>query len=239
MLEKLVYTEEECPQRSEIWEEIRKPFIGASETGAILGFLSKYEKPKTVWKRKTGKLKPKTANSSMLLGQKLEESAKILTKSFLKQEKLIINPKLDGYFAVHSKYQFLSASFDGVDVENKFITELKCPEFSRNFKFVFEQGLKDYYYAQVQQQLFIAKDHWNIEKAFFSSYYPNGTYVLDIDNFTEIFKTLAVREVKLNNSYCDAMLVVLKKFHENVEQDCWDDEEYNTLLQNFYDKIYL
>lgn len=234
MTEKLLYTEEELPQRGEKWLELRKSTIGASETGAILGLLTKYEKPITVWKRKTGKLKPKETNYAMLRGQRMEEEARNTIKRHLEDIEFVKNPQITPYFGLHSKHNYISASFDGVDLINGFITEIKCPGYVGNFKSVFEDGIQDYYYCQVQQQLLIAKDRWNIEKAYFCSYYPDGAYILSYDEFKEYLKTLAVIDIEYDEPYCNAMLKVLRKFQDNVTYDKWDADEYQEVLDTFY-----
>lgn len=233
---KLIYTEEELPQRSEIWIEKRKATIGASEVGTILGLLDKYEKPYTAWKRAVGKLKPKKATIGMLRGAEMENEAKEAIKVHLILEKSIKNPKFDQLFAIHPEHTFLSASFDGIDLENSFITELKCPTSSSVFAKVCEQGIQDYYYCQVQQQLWIAYKHWGITKAFFASYYPDGVYIPDFFTFKEYKRTLVMYDIELNLEYCDAMLKVLQKFKYNVDNMTWNEEEYQEVLNKFYDK---
>jgi putative phage-type endonuclease len=232
---KLIYTEEELPQRSEEWLKMRESTIGASETGAILGLLTKYEKPKTVWKRKTGRLKKKKENEAMFRGKELEEEAKEATLLHLIKEENIENPQAVPYFAKHPNHDFIAVSFDGVDLENGFITELKCPKFVTVFKSVFENGIQNYYYCQVQQQLAVAKEHWGIEKGFFSSYYPQGAYIFSPLDFKEYLKYIAVIDIEFDETYWNAMLKVLTRFNQNVKNDSWDDEEYNELIKEFKD----
>lgn len=230
----LIYTNEELVQRSEEWHEFRKDTIGASEVGTILGLLSKYEKPITAWKRKTGKLKPKRSNDKMTRGELMEDEAKVAIIEDLKTNELISNPQVTPYCARHSRYPFIAASFDGVDLDNKFITEIKCPGYVSNFKSVFADGIQDYYYPQVQQQLLIAKEHWGITKGYFCSYYPDGAYIFSPLTYKEYYKTLAVIPVEFDDEYCTAMLKVIKKFHDNVTYDKWDKEEYQEILNTFY-----
>lgn len=230
---KLVYTEEELPQRSDEWLEMRKSTIGASETGAILGLLTKYEKPKTVWKRKTGRLKPKTNSAIMQRGADLEEDAKKAVILHLEKVEELNNPQVTPYFAKHPDYDFIAVSFDGVDVENKFITELKCPSFVTVFKSVFENGIQDYYYCQVQQQLAVSNAHWGIDKAYFCSYYPDGAYIYSPVDYIEYLKRLAVIDIDFDEKYWNAMLKVLTKFNDNVKYNKWDDEEYAEILETF------
>jgi putative phage-type endonuclease len=123
-----IYTEEELPQRSVEWLDLRKasldgkPRVGGSDVATLLGLMTKYEKPVTLWKRKTGKLKPKTNNSWMSRGQEMEDEAREAVKQYYTEVEGIKNPEIIPYFAIHSKYQEIAVSFDGVDLTNKFIT---------------------------------------------------------------------------------------------------------------------
>src|SRR6188768_82758 len=103
-----IYTEEELPQRSEEWLKLRKantegkPRVGGSDVATILGLMTKYEKPITLWKRKTGKLKQKTNNSWMSRGQEMEEEARNAVKQHYIEVEGIENPEIVPYFAIHS-----------------------------------------------------------------------------------------------------------------------------------------
>lgn len=234
---KLLYTEEELPQRSPEWHEIRKRTIGASETGVILGLLTKYERPITAWKRRTGRLKPKPENDAMARGEEMEAEAREAVKAYLEKEEGIKQPEVIPYFGLHPDYSFISASFDGVDINNKFVTELKCPKYVSVFKSVFENGIQDYYYCQVQQQLLIANYHWGIEKGYFCSYYPFGAYIFSPLEYKEYFKKIVVIDAELDWNYCNAMLTVLEKFNGNVQEDKWDQDEYQEVLKTFNDTV--
>jgi putative phage-type endonuclease len=231
-MDKLIYTEEELPQRSQEWLDIRKNSIGGSEIATILGLLNKYTKPSSIWKHKTGKSKKKE-KSIMTRGAELEDEAADIIKSHLIEHENISNPDIAKYFAIHPDYPYLAVSYDGVDLDNKFITEIKCPGYVWNFKSVFADGIQDYYYPQVQLQLMVANAHWGITKAFFCSYYPDGAYILSPLEYKEYLKKLAVVDIDYDPDYCNCMAEMAKKFYKFVEYDYWDDEEYNTALNEF------
>lgn len=235
MTKKLFYTEEELPQRQNLWLEMRKTCIGGSDIASILGISKKIDTPIRLWKRKTGRLAPKVVNEAMIRGAEMEEEAKSVIQKYLTKNEGIKNPKMDGYFAKHPDYDFLGVSYDGVDIENKFITELKCPNFSSVFKSVLLDGIQDYYYPQVQSQLFISNAIWDIDKAYYCSYYPNGTYVLDTRTYIEDFVDLAVLDVDYDAEFCDQMLAVAKVFWNNVQEDIWDKDEYAGVLKKFHE----
>lgn len=236
--EKQFYTEEELPQRSDEWLKVRETCIGGSDVGTVLSLITKYEKPSTLWKRKTKRLQPKKENDAMRRGASMEKEASEAIKIHLREVEKIENPQIVPYFAKHPEYDFVGISFDGVDLENGFITEIKCPMSSWNFKTVFTDGVQDYYYAQVQLQLFVANAIWGIKKAFFCSYYPDGTYIVDEDQFIERMKTLCVIDVEYDEHFCLEMLKVVKFFWDSIESDQWDAEGYKVLAENFKREVY-
>lgn len=234
---KLFYTNKELPQRSEKWLEVRKSCIGGSDLGTILGLATKYTTPKQWWKRRTGRMKQKESTAAMERGSLMEDEAGKVIKKFLKEEEGIKSPKLTQYFAKHPNFPIIGVSFDGVDVKNKFITEIKCPMNSWNFKSVFENGIQDYYYPQVQAQLAVAKELWGIEKGYFCSYFPDGAWLLDHVNFIEKFKTLAVIDIEYDPNYWEEMTKVAKLMWEFIETDKFDDERYLEALNNFNESV--
>lgn len=234
-MKKLFYTEAELAQRSLPWLEMRKTCIGGSDIASILAISKKIDTPIKLWKRKTGRLAPKVVNEAMMRGAEMEEPAKLVIIDYLRENEGIEDPKMDGYFAKHPDYDFLGVSYDGVDIENKFITELKCPNFSSVFKSVLMDGIQDYYYPQVQLQLFISNAIWDINKAYFCSYYPNGTYILDMKTFREDYVDLAVLDIDYDAEFCGEMLKVAKVFWNNIQEDTWDKEEYTKTLKEFHE----
>lgn len=232
-MDKLIYTEQELPQRSDEWLEHRKGKIGSSDVATILGVMTKYQKPITLWKRKTGKLNPIKSNDRMNRGQDMEEEAREVVKQHYIKNEGYTTPEIEPYFAIHPDYDDIAVSFDGVDVNNKFITELKSPSFVTVFKSVFENGIQDYYYPQLQLQLAVANAHWGITKGYFCSYYPDGAYILNMLEFKETLETLAVIDIDYEPEYFKSMLKVIKKFNSFVEYEHWDAEEYQETLDQF------
>lgn len=232
---KLIYTADELVQRSPDWLLFREGKLGASAVASILG-VNKYEKPVTVWKRMTGRLKPKEMNEAMLRGAEMEDEAIVKVMEYVELSG-VSNPSVVPYVCIHPKYTDIAVSFDGVDLENRYITEVKCPKFSQNFKSVFSDGIPEHYHPQVQLQLDVANEHWGIKKAYFGSYFPDGAYIPDYIEFKEHLKYLAVIEEELDQSYCNAMHPVIEKFMSNVKLNFWDKEEYEEVLKTFKESI--
>lgn len=228
---KYIYTNEELPQRSSQWLKIRNTTIGGSEVAAILS-LNPYEDAYKIWQYKTERIKPKKANKAMLRGAELEPDALEAVKKRLKHK------NIESYFAIHPKHSFASASFDGVDLDEKFIVELKCPAKALNFKSVFTDGIPVYYYPQIQWQLMIANALWGIETAYFCSYYPDGAYITDFNTYKEEKHSLILIDFIYNKEYCQDAVKVVKAFHKFVSTNHWDQAEYNKHTDSFLDKHY-
>jgi putative phage-type endonuclease len=232
-MDKYIYTEKELPQKSDAWLEMRKTCIGGSDAATVLGINIKYDSAYDLWQRKTGKRPPKKMNKAMQRGADMEKESHPSIKDYLKTKEGVKAPKIVPYFARHPDHPYVGISFDGVDIKNKFITEIKCPMHSWNFKSVFENGIQDYYYPQVQLQLFVANKLWGIDKAYFCSYYPDGAYILNMFEYKEYLKTLAVLDIDYDEEYCNRMNVVIKKFWDFVQYDYWNQEEYNEVIDKF------
>lgn len=229
---KLYYTERELPQKSDKWHKVRESCIGGSDIPTVLGANSKYDSPYQLWERKTNRAPRKEMNAAMLRGIEMEPQAHGHIKLEL-SKRGIKNPKITPYFAKHPDFPYIGISFDGVDTRNKFITEIKSPMNIWNFKTVFTNGIQDYYYPQVQAQLFVANAIWGISKAYFCSFYPDGAYILDDFEFKEYLRTLAVVDIEFNKEYCERMNNVVRQFWKFVNEDYWNQEEYDEVIREF------
>jgi len=236
-MSKLFYTEEELPQRSEEWLEMRKSCIGGSDMATILG-ISKYSSPYTLWKRKTGRLAPKKGNAATEYGNLMEKEAIPPILAHLEEVYDVKNPKLEQFFAKHPKFDYMGVSFDGVDVENKYIVEIKCPKYSWNFKTVWDNGVQDYYYPQLQAELYVANAIWDIKTLYFGVYYPDGAYILDAQEYKEHFKTLCVLDIDLDEQYCEEIRKVAQVFYDFVEHDYYDKKKYAEVLEEFNKNVF-
>lgn len=237
MSKQFVFTEKELPQRSPEWKAQRQTVVGGSDVATILGLMEKYEKPKTRWKRETGRLKPKTENFAMKRGAEMEDEAKKVIIKHLKDVEGIKKPKLEMFFAKHPDFPEVGVSFDGVDLKNNYIVEIKCPNYSSVFRSVFEDGIQEYYYPQVQLQLAVANALWGINKAYFCSYFPDGVYVYDHFDFIERLKTLAVIDVDYDEHYFREMVKVIKVYRKFVELNTFDDKLFKEATLNFKKQV--
>lgn len=230
MKKKIVYPESELAQRSEKWLQKRQGCVGGSEVADVLGI--GFQKAQTLWKRKTKRLQPKKENANMARGTLLEDEALEKAKQTPELQEYD-NLNIQKFFAYHPKYDFIGVSFDGVDIENKFIVEIKCPSKVWNFRSVFEDGVPDYYYPQIQLQLMVAKEIWGIEKAYFASYFKGGTFILDKAKYIEYNREIVVIDVDYDKPYIKAMEKALKRYSKFLREDYWDKEEYDKIAKEF------
>lgn len=189
-------------QNSNDWHNHRKKYINASEVSIIMG-LNPFENKQNLIKRKLFDEKIED-NEFMRHGRALEPAARIFFNDINKKEfKPVVFVK-----------EFLSASLDGWNDENKSLLEIKCPKFLNSdtwSKFFNYDKIPMYYYAQVQAQIYCS----NAEKAFFLVFesYQNAKVQevprdqLFIDKmykecleFYKIFKELKVKIDQLNNN---------------------------------------
>lgn len=131
-------------QGSEKWMKFRTLHIGASEAGIIMG-LNPWRSALQLWEEKTLGL-VQESNTNMKRGQKLEPKAR---ESYIMETGLIVEPIV----AECEILPFLSASFDGVTKDLAHAVEIKCGASSHKLALMGE--VPDYYYAQLQHQMYI------------------------------------------------------------------------------------
>lgn len=94
----------------------------------------------------------------MRRGTQMEEQAR---NAYEVHRGFLVSPMV----AEHDDYAFISASFDGISVDCKKLVEIKCGKASH--KLAQHGEIPIYYYAQVQQQIFVADigcaDYWSFD----------------------------------------------------------------------------
>ena len=123
------------------WLSHRKESIGASDSGAVLGY-SKWKTPMDVYLEKTGDVNPIEDNLSMRLGRDLEP----IIKSLFKEESGL-TVRNDNKIRVHPKFKFLTTNLDGVVVGGAPV------EYKTMTKWTGE--ISDQYFCQLQHQMMV------------------------------------------------------------------------------------
>lgn len=211
---KFLYKEEELPQKSQDWLDLRKMSLGASEIAILTGDLPKaWDSPYDLFRRKLGIIPPKVFNEAMMRGVKLEPEAREVISGVLKDKLGLKKVTFTQYTGLHPKYPHIIASFDGVDVKNGFILEIKCQSEANFKKILKQQDVQGYYKPQVQQQLLIANKHWGITKAYFCSYYPE---MVDGQN-------LVIIEVQYDEGKGKYITKLANNFYQMLLEEKWND----------------
>lgn len=208
----MIFNEKELPQRSEKWKEKRNRHIGGSDIAILTGDIPpSWDTPRSLFERKLGIAPPKVINAAMMRGTLLEDEAKEYIEKYLTGDlKKQIN--FEPLVAIHPEYDALMVSFDGVDIDNSLIVEIKCQS-ETNFKKVLKTGIPNYYYPQVQAQLLVANRHWGITKAYFCSYYPEPI------NDTQ----LACVEIEYDAKYGEYLGKLCMSFQKMIINREWND----------------
>lgn len=245
-MEKYIYSEQELPQKSEKWLEFRRNGIGASEISAILGKLpphwaNDYE----IFLRKLGKVSD-FSSKHMERGVLLEDSARKTVTHYLNYckktdnssilcsnyiDKTKIKPeftvKFEQLTVKYKNFDKIFASFDGVDLNNKMILEIKCPSQSTFTKMTRARKIPSTYFSQIQTQLMVANSHWGITKGLFANFYPEGIYIEDKVTGRAQLKKLVILEVDFDPEYCKELEIICKKFWKMVENNKWNNNWKN------------
>lgn len=238
----MIFKEDELPQRSEEWVEFRKDKLGTSEISIIRGKFPKiwcddYE----LFLRKMGK---PFDNSSIHtdIGNENEEPARNLVMNYLKncggnkEESVfcrnvydrtegfdIENPNFEQYTVQYKDFPQIFSSFDGIDLENKLVLEIKSPS-QKTFTKILKNRkptIPKMYYDQIQGQLMVANSHWAITKGIFAIYFKDGIYFDEKkDGIMRLIRLILI-ETELDMEYCTEMQEICKKYVQMIEKRQW------------------
>ena len=145
--------ESEIEQGTSAWHNFRMQGIGGSEIAAVLG-ISPYQTPLELWEIKTGKVvKEEESNFIFEKGHRLEPKIRAMYEiqtGNTAQPCLVVREDKPEY----------RASLDGRDPEKKIVVEMKYVGAGEKWLLAQEGKAPDYYYAQMQWQLFITGDEY-------------------------------------------------------------------------------
>ncbi len=134
-------------QGSEEWLEFRRERIMASDAGVVIG-VNPYMTPSHLWNQKKGIINEPFENAAMIRGKLLEEEAR-------KKAEEVLGVPIFPCVGVHDELQFMGASFDGIDIFDQFVVEIKCPG-ERVLNQISQGKIPEYWIAQIQHQLFVS-----------------------------------------------------------------------------------
>jgi putative phage-type endonuclease len=177
-------------QGTQEWHDLRRTKIGASDAAVILGlspYLTKYD----LWEQKVlGKISEQ--NSAMSRGAALEPAAR---ECFEKSTGIFVLPKV----VIHSDYEWMMASLDGINFEGTTIVEIKCP--NKEVHALAEKGIiPPHYMAQIQHQFAVTgalKGYYfsyNGERGALVEVFPDQKFIKDMIKEEEKFYELMVKK---------------------------------------------
>ncbi len=151
-------------QRSPEWHEFRRNHIGASCAPAIMG-VSPWKDVKQLYNEKTNPQETLTSsNYAMRRGIELEPQALAL---FEAETGYLMLPKV----LLHPTINFMSASLDGLEIENKAMVEIKCPGKLDHGK-ALDGEIPEKYIPQLQHQMEVA----GLNKMYYMSYVSDSDF---------------------------------------------------------------
>jgi putative phage-type endonuclease len=143
-------------QNTPEWRAGRANSIGASESAVLMGSLPfKYGTVTNLWKRKVGLEGEKKYNAAMTIGSETEEQARNKYTEVTGYEMLPLCFQ-------HGEYPFISASFDGINLESKISLEIKVP-MEYGWAKAKAGKINPYYYTQVQHHFLAAETDVDID----------------------------------------------------------------------------
>jgi len=202
-------------QQTPEWHKFRSQHIGASEA-PIIAEVSPYKTPYELWLEKLGLIENQVASPAMQRGLNLEPKVR-------ESVEIELGMKFEPILGVSDEFNFMAASLDGYNRENKTAIEIKCPG-SIDHEIAENRGIPIKYFPQLQHQMIVL----GIDKIYYCSYRTD----------------LVIVEVKRDESYCQDLIKKEFKFWSNVknleaprltEKDCVsrDDYEWKIAVEEF------
>lgn len=173
---------------NEQWLQWRRGGIGSSDAAIIMG-VSPWRTPNQLWHDKVYGNSVQFETSSMTRGKEMEPVA----RSWFEQTMgVAVFPKNK----THPEQSFIRASLDGIDVDDKVMVEIKCPNRDDHATALLKQ-IPEKYIPQLQHQLLVTG--------------LDGMYYCSFDGANG-----AIVEVARDNAYIEAMLQEEQKFWDMV-----------------------
>lgn len=144
-------------QGSTEWHSFRKNHIDSSDAPIIMN-VSPYSTPYQLWCRKLGLIPEPEMTGAMQRGHDLEPLA---LAEFERQMGLFMSPTV----RVSSAIPWMSASLDGLDLNEEIAVEIKCPN-SKTHQMAIEGKIPDKYIYQLQHQMLVL----NVEFMYYFSF---------------------------------------------------------------------
>lgn len=178
-------------QGSDEWHLHRSQGIGASESASVLNKCPYMTRDELLLK-KLGKGKPFQTNPAVELGKKFEGAARA-------RAEIEFDCDFDTPSLVHPNYQFIRASFDGLNVDNRSFIEIKYVGLKK-----FET-LSEHHWIQMQHQHLTLGNH-------------SGYYVPFTLKSKSAIDKIRFEKVEMDKAFIDSLVIELSLFWSEVEE---------------------
>jgi len=163
-------------QNTPEWHLFRRCHIGASDAASIIG-ANPYKNKAKLWDEK-------------VRGINEEENEWMTRGKLLEKEALMKFEQMTGHLCfpvvvIHPKQEWCSASLDGLDVEKKFLLEIKCPG-RKNHDIALNGTVPKHYFPQLQHQLFCTE----LDLAYYFSYDGESGVIIEVNRDDEYIENL-------------------------------------------------
>lgn len=180
----------ELQQGSDAWKKWRQTKITGTAASVIMGN-NPWKTRLDLWNELLGITPPQEMNEKMQRGNNLEPKARMIFEEIMGMEFPPIVCESD-------EYDFMGASLDGWNEDNKAVLEIKCPS-ERTHKEAIDGIVPQYYIDQCQHALIVTGG----VICYYVSYRP------------EHDKQIAVVEIKPKPEYMIQIIEKEKDFYEN------------------------
>lgn len=194
---------------NEEWLQWRRGGVGSSDAPIIMG-VAPWDgaTPRNLWHEKLTGNSGKQEKYAMTRGKELEPVARTWFENTMN---VTVFPKNQ----MHKDMSWVRASLDGIDLENKVMVEIKCPNKEDHFVAI-NKKVPEKYWPQVQHQLLVT----GLE----------GMYYCSFDGLDG-----AIVEISRDNSYIDFLLEEEQKFWNmvlNKEPPPLTDKDFVSMEKN-------
>lgn len=170
-------------QNTDAWLELRKRKIGASDAPVIMN-MSPWKTPYKLWTQKVGIDTEDFVTRAMQEGLDKEEEAR---QEFIKQTNILVSPKV----CFHETLDWMMASLDGIDKEEKNIVEIKNAG-ETDHRVAKGGRVPDKYKAQLQHQLEVT----GLPMAYYFSYHHGDGVIVEVGRDDKFISEMLEEEKK-------------------------------------------
>ncbi len=168
-------------QNTPEWLEMRRSKVGASDAPIIMGE-SPWKTIHQLWLEKTGLKTSSKQTVAMKRGKDLEEKARV---SFEEETGYSVKPEV----LFHKDYDWMMASFDGINLELGIVVEIKCPG-PLDHESALQGIIPSKYYAQLQHQMAVS----DLDKIYYYSFDGILGTTLELDRDEEYILKMIKKE---------------------------------------------